>query len=67
MGRAKRFGHSQFDKGRMKGDGLEIYTAQTPKHLDECLALLEKIRKTFTDSILDVMYKHNYHILDIIR
>ena len=51
MGRAKRFGHAQFHKGKMKGDGPEIDTAQTPKLLDGRLALLEKIRKTFTDSI----------------
>ena len=35
----------------MKGDDPEIDTAQTPKRLKGRLALLEKIRKTFTDSI----------------
>ena len=35
----------------MKGDDPEIDTAQTPKRFDECLAVQEKIRKTFTDSI----------------
>ena len=27
-------GHAQINKGRMKGDGPEIDTAQTPKRLD---------------------------------
>ena len=36
-------GRAQFQKGRMKGDDPEIDTAQTPKHLDGRLALLEKI------------------------
>ena len=44
-------GHAQFCKGRMKDDDPEIDTAQTPKQFDGRLALLEKIRKTFTDSI----------------
>ena len=44
-------GHAQINKGRMKGDDPEIHTAQTPKRFDRRLALLEKIRKTFTDSI----------------
>ena len=44
-------GHAQFHKGRMKGDDPEIDTAQTPKRFDRRLALLEKIQKTFTDSI----------------
>ena len=35
----------------MKGDDPEIDTAQTPKRFDERLAPLERIRKTFTDSI----------------
>ena len=35
----------------MKGDDPEIATAQTPKRFDGRLALLEKIRKTFTDNI----------------
>ena len=43
----------QFYKGRTKFDDPEIDTAQTPKRLDERLALLEKIRNTFTDSILN--------------
>ena len=33
------------------GDDPETDTAQTPKRLDGRLALREKIRKTFTDSI----------------
>ena len=41
-------GLAQFHKGRIKGDDPEIDTAQTPKRLDGCLALLEKIQKTFT-------------------
>ena len=45
------FGHAQFHKRRMKGDDLAINTAQTPKCFDGCLALLEKIQKTFTDTI----------------
>ena len=44
-------GHARIHKGRMKGDDPEIDTAQTPKRFDECLAVQEKIRKTFTDSI----------------
>ena len=42
--------HAQIHKGRMKGDDPEIDTAQTPRRLEGCLALLEKIRKTFSDS-----------------
>ena len=57
MGRAKRLGHTQSNKGRMKGDDPEIDTAQTPKRLDRRLAFLEKIRKTFTNSI-----RNNYAI-----
>ena len=49
-------GHSQFHKGRTKGDDPEIYTAQTPKRFDRRLALLGKTRETFTDSI-----PNNYH------
>ena len=41
-------GHAQIH--RMKDDP-DINTAQTPKRLDGRLALAEKIRKTFTDSI----------------
>ena len=44
-------GHAQIHKGRIKGNDPEIDTVQTPKRLDGCLALLEKIRKTFTDRI----------------
>ena len=44
-------GHAHIHKGRMKVDDPEIDTAQTAKRLDGRLALLEKIRKTFTDSI----------------
>ena len=44
-------GQEQIHEGRMKGDDSEIDTAQTPKRLDERLPFLEKIRKTFTDSI----------------
>ena len=46
-------GHAQFFKGRMKGDDHEIDTAQTQKRFDGRLALLEKIRATFSDSILN--------------
>ena len=53
MGRAKRFGAWANYKRRMKGDYLEIDTAQTPKHFGGRLALPEKIQKTFTDSILN--------------
>ena len=35
----------------MKGDDPEIDTAQNPKCFDGRLARLDKIRKTFTDSI----------------
>ena len=35
----------------MKGDDPKIDTAQTPKRWNGRLAPLEKIRKTFTDSI----------------
>ena len=45
------FGHAQFHKEKIKGDDPEIDTAQTPKHFHGRLAPLEKIRKTFTDSI----------------
>ena len=41
----------QVHKGRMKDYDHEIDIAQIPKQLDERLALLENIRKTFTDSI----------------
>ena len=41
-------GHARFHKGRMKDDHTEIETAQ---RFDGRLALLEKIRKTFTYSI----------------
>ena len=44
-------GQAQIHKGSMKGDDPEIDTVQTAKRLDHRLALLEKIRKTFTDSI----------------
>ena len=44
-------GHARINKGRTKGDDPEIDTAQTPKRLDGNLALQEKIRKTFADSI----------------
>ena len=56
-------GHAQIHKGRMKGDDLEIDTMQTPKRLDGRLALLEKIRKSFTDSIPNVLYSkfHTHH------
>ena len=52
-------GHAQFHKGRIKGDDPEIDTAQTPKRFNGRLAPLEKIRKTFTDSI------PNKHLLQI--
>ena len=42
---------SNLHKGRMKGDDSGIDTSQTPKLLDRRLALVEKIRKTFTASI----------------
>ena len=44
-------GHAQFHKGRMKGDESEIDIAQALKCLDGRLVLLEKVRKTFSDSI----------------
>ena len=44
-------GHAQLHKGRIKGDDPEIDTTQTPKRFSGRLAPLEKIRKTFTDSI----------------
>ena len=44
-------GLAQFHKGKMKGDDPEIDTAQTPKRFDWRLALVEKIRKTFSGSI----------------
>ena len=44
--------HAQIHKGRMKDDDPEeIDAAQTPKRLDERLAFLYKIPKTFTDNI----------------
>ena len=46
-------GHARIHKRRMKCDDSEIDTAQTPKPkaLGGRLALLEKIRTTFTDSV----------------
>ena len=44
-------GHARINKGRMKGDDPEIDTAQTPKRFSGNLALQERIRKTFADSI----------------
>ena len=41
----------QFHKGRMKGDDPSLDTVQTPKRFDVCLAFLEKVRKTFIDTI----------------
>ena len=46
-------GQAQFHKGKMKGDDPEIDNAQPPKGFNGRLALLEKIRKTYTDSILN--------------
>ena len=43
----------------MKDDDQEIDTAQTPKRLIGRLALLEKIRKTFTDSIPNKSHLEN--------
>ena len=51
--KAKLFGHAQLHKGRMKENNPGIDTAQPPKRLDRRLALPEKIRKIFTDSILN--------------
>ena len=48
---AKRFGACAISHQMIKGDDPEIDTAPTPKCFDGRLALLEKIRKTFTDSI----------------
>ena len=44
-----------------EGDDPEIDTAQTPKRFNWRLALVEKIRKTFTDSITNniTFYEHN--------
>ena len=44
-------GHAQINKGKMKGDDPEFDTVQTPKRFDRSLAIQEKIRKTFNDSI----------------
>ena len=44
-------GHARFHKGRMNGDDPEVDTARTSRHFDGRLALLEKIRKTFTESV----------------
>ena len=44
-------GHGRFHRGTMKGDDPWTDAVQTPKRLDGRLALLEKIRKTFTCSI----------------
>ena len=41
----------------MKGDDLEIDTAQTPERFDGCVALQEKIRKTLADSIPSKYYQ----------
>ena len=51
-------GHAQIYKERMNGDDSEIDTTQTPKRLDECLDLLEKIRRTFTDIIPSNMVRN---------
>ena len=60
MGRAKRFGACP-----MKGDDPAIDTAQTPKCLDGRLALLEKLRKTFTDSIPNKTVRGSFTVLHI--
>ena len=52
-------GHAKFYKGRMMGDDPEISTAQTLKRLDGCLTLLEKVQKTFTDSIPNKLIEIN--------
>ena len=44
-------GHAQLYRGRMKDDDPEIDATQTSKHFDGRLALLDNIRKIFTDSI----------------
>ena len=44
-------GHARVNKGRMRGDDLQIDTAQTPKRFDWRLALQGKIQKHFADSI----------------
>ena len=43
-------GYVQVHNRGTKGDYPEVDTAQTQKRLNGLLALLEKIRKTFTDS-----------------
>ena len=53
MDKRSVLGHAQINKEQMKGDDPEIDTAQTPKRFDRRLALQEKIRKTFADSILN--------------
>ena len=54
-------GHAQYHKGRRKGQRKhEIDNTQTPKCFDGRLALLEKIRKTSTDSI-----PNNYDFLEV--
>ena len=60
-------GCAQIRKGRMKGDDPEIDTAQTPKRLDGRLALLEKIRKTFTDSIPNKIAKISNEIISSLK
>ena len=46
-------GHTRIHKRKMKDDDPAIATLQNPKQLDGSLARLEKIRKIFTDSILN--------------
>ena len=58
-------GHAQVYKGRKKGDDPDIDTAQTPKRLDRHLPLLEKIRKTFADSIPSKPYQLSAFPVDI--
>ena len=59
-------GHARINKGRAKGDDPEIDTAQTPKRLGGCLALQEKIQKTFADSIPNKESLHYHDHLDTV-
>ena len=52
-------GHAQINKRRIKGDDPDIATVQTLKRFDGRLALQEKIRKTFADSIPNNYWRKN--------
>ena len=46
-------GHAQFHKGKVKENDPEVATEHNPKIVEGVLDLLEKIRTTFTDSIMN--------------